>query len=177
MAKISSEKSIKEFSKRHLAKIEQEKRSKKILLYGITVIIVIVVGLITYGILYNTILKDSLPVAKVGKITISVKQFEDRVSYERYRSVQTFETYASSYFASFFQTQLLSLQNSLDSYVQFGSTTLDQMIAEAALVQKAQSMGITVTDAELENFGTGDKLTSTRALLGFIINFFRHFFL
>ena len=150
MAKESSDKTPRELSKKHLARVEKENRQKKILLYAIIAIIVVIVGLIGYGILNNTVLKDSRPVAKVGKTTITVKQFEDRVRYERYQEVQTFVTYASSYFASFFQSQLTSLQSTLDSYVQFGSTTLDQMIGEAALVQKAKSMGITVTDAEVE---------------------------
>ena len=109
-----------------------------------------IVGLITYGILSNTVLKDSKPVAKVGNTTITVKQFEDRVRYDRYQQIQTFVTYASSYFASFFQGQLISMQSNLDNYVQFGSNTLDTMIGEAALVEKAKSMGITVTDAEVE---------------------------
>lgn len=122
----------------------------KILLFGIAVVIIVVVGLITYGILNTTILKDSRTVAKVGKNSITVKQFTGRVKYERYRKVQTFETYASSYFASYFQTQLLSLQNQLDSYVNFGNNVLNTMIGEEALVQEAQSMGITVTDAEVE---------------------------
>jgi parvulin-like peptidyl-prolyl isomerase len=152
MGKESFDKTPKELTKKHLARVEKENRQKKILVYGIIAIGIIIVCLIVYGVLNTTVLKDSKPVAKVGNTTITVKQFEDRVRYERYQQVQTFETYASSYFASFFQSQLLSMQNSLDSYVQFGSDTLDQMISEAALLQKAKSMGITVTDEEVENY-------------------------
>jgi parvulin-like peptidyl-prolyl isomerase len=152
MGKESFEKTPKELTRKHLARVEKENRQRKILTYGIIGIGIVIVGLLVFGILNTTVLKDSKPVAKVGDTTITVKQFEDRVRYERYQQVQTFETYASSYFASFFQSQLLSMQNSLDSYVQFGSDTLDQMINEAALLQKAKSMGITVSDADVENY-------------------------
>ena len=152
MATENSEKTPKELTKKHLARVEKENRQKKILLYGIIGIVVVIVGLITYGVLNTTVLKDSKPVAKVGKTTITVKQFEDRVRYDRYQQIQTFTTYASSYFATFFQSQLLNIQNQLDSYIQFGSDTLDQMMGEAALVQKAQEMGITVSDAEVEEY-------------------------
>jgi peptidyl-prolyl cis-trans isomerase D len=152
MAKESSNKTTKELTKKHLARIEKENRQKKFLLYGIIAVVVIIVALIAYGILNNTVLKDSRPVAKVGTTTITVKQFEDRVRYSRYQQIQTFQSYITSYFASFFQDQLVTMQNQLDSYVQYGSDTLDQMIGEAALVQKAKSMGITVTDKEVEDY-------------------------
>jgi parvulin-like peptidyl-prolyl isomerase len=155
MAKENELKTPKELTKKHLARVEKEKRQKKILMYGIIAVVVIIVGLIAFGILNTTVLKDSKPVAKVGNTTITVKQFEDRVKYDRYNQVNTFVTYASSYFASFFQSQLLNIQNQLDSYVQFGSDTLDQMINEEALVQKAKQMGITVTDEEVENYIQG----------------------
>jgi parvulin-like peptidyl-prolyl isomerase len=152
MAKEISKKTPKELTKKHLARIEKENRQKKFLLYGIIAVVVIIVALIAYGILNNTVLKDSRPVAKVGTTTITVKQFEDRVRYARYQQIQTFQSYTTSYFASFFQDQLVTIQNQLDSYVQYGSDTLDQMIGEAALVQKAKSMGITVTDKEVEDY-------------------------
>ncbi len=150
MTKVNSEKSPKELTRKHSGNVEKGKSTNKILRYGIIAAIVVVVGLITYTILNNTVLKDSRPVAKVGNTTITVKQFTDRVSYERYLNIQTFQTYASSGFASILQAQLLGLQNQLDDYVNFGNTILNTMVGEAALVQKAQSMGITVTDAEVD---------------------------
>jgi len=150
MTQVNSEKSPKESARKHVTKVEKRKSPNKLLRYVIIAVIVVAVGLITYAILNNTVLKDSRPVAKVGKTTITVKQFVDRVSYERYLNIQTFQTYASSGFAAILQDQLNGLQNQLDDYVNFGSTILNTMVGEAALVQKAQSMGITVTDAEVD---------------------------
>lgn len=152
MAKESENKPQKELTKKHLARVEKENRQKKILTYSISAVVVIIVLLIAYGILNTTVLKDNKAVAKVGDTKITVKEFQDRVSYSRYQKINTFETYAGSYFASFFQDQLLTIQNSLDNYVQFGSDTLDSMIGEVALVKKAQKEGITVTDDEVEQY-------------------------
>jgi peptidyl-prolyl cis-trans isomerase D len=157
MAKESSTKSPKTLTKKHLARIEKEKRQNRILTIGIITIIAAIAILVLFAMFSTQINKffketftDSRPVAKIGDTTITVKQFDDRVSYERYQLVSTFTTYASSYFASFFQSQLLQVQNELDNYVQFGSDTLDKMIGEQALILKAKEMGITVTDAEVE---------------------------
>lgn len=150
MAKENSGNTPKVLTKKHLAKMEKERRQNKILLFGIIAVIVVIVGLIVFGVLNNTVFKNNKTVAKVGDTKISVLQFQHRVSYDRFQLVQTFTQYASSYFASFFQTQLISIQDQLDNYVQFGSDTLDTMMGEAALVQKAKSMGITVTDADVE---------------------------
>lgn len=150
MAKESNTNTPKALTKKHLAKLEKEQRQNKILLIGIIAVVVVIVGLIGFGVLNNTVLKNSRAVATVGKQKITVEQFEHRVSYDRYQLINTYVQYASSYFASFFQDQLLSVQNQLDDYVQFGSDTLDSMINEAALVQKAKTMGIAVSDAEVE---------------------------
>jgi foldase protein PrsA len=152
MAKESPNNAPKELTKKHLARLEKENRQKKFLMYGIIAIVVIIVAVIAFGVLNNTVLKDAKPVAKVGNTTITVKQFEDRVRYDRYQQINSFQSYATSYFASFFQSQLISMQNQLDSYLQFGSDTLDQMINENATVQKAKSMGINVTDQEVEDY-------------------------
>jgi len=93
---------------------------------------------------------ESQPVALVGNFMITTDQFQDRVRYERFQTVETYISYATSNYASDLTGQLLVIQSSLDDHIQFGSDTLDMMIEEAALIQKAESLGITVTDEEIE---------------------------
>jgi parvulin-like peptidyl-prolyl isomerase len=94
---------------------------------------------------------DDVPVvAQVGFQVITRDAFFGRVTYERYQLVSTFVSYATSEYASMFQSQLIQVQNQLDDYLRFANDVLDKMIGEVALVQKAQSMGITVTDDEVE---------------------------
>jgi len=157
MAKENPTSTPKTLTKKHLARLEKEKRQNRVLTIGIITIVaaILVVVLIGFfkediGSWYKTTFVQNKPVAKIGDSSITVAEFSHRVSYERYQLVSTFTTYASSYFAAFFQEQLLQVQNELDDYLQFGSDTLDQMIGERALVLKAQQMGITVTDEEVE---------------------------
>ncbi len=137
-------------TKKHEARLEKENKQRKFVTYGLIAVVVIVVGLVGYGVLYNTVLKNYQPVAKVGSETITVDEFQKRVKFDRQQYVSQFLTYATSSYAFFFQSQLQSVQDSLDNYVQFGRDTLNQMENEAVVAQKAAEMGITVSDAEIQ---------------------------
>jgi len=150
MAADPKESKPKNITKKHEARLQKENKQRKVLRIGLIAVIVIVVGLVGYGVLDSTVLKNYYPVAKVGSATITVDEFQKRVKFDRQQYVSQFMTYASSSYAFFFQSQLQSVQDSLDNYVQFGSDTLDQMINEEVVAQKAAAMGITVTDAEVQ---------------------------
>ncbi len=149
MAKDNNETTPKPITKKHEARIAKEKRQNKILLTIVIAILALVVLIVTYGILDNSVLKYNKPVAKVNNTTITVRQFQKRVQYERLSQVEYFTTYASSAYAYFFQSYLLEMQNSLDDYLQFGSDMLDTMINEAVLAEKAKELGITVTEEDI----------------------------
>lgn len=150
MAADSNETKPRQLTKKHEARLEKENKQRKYLRIGLIAIIVVVVGLIIYGVLDSTVLKNIKPVAKVGSTSITVEQFQKRVKFDRQQYVSQYLTYATSSYAYFFQSSLQNVQDSLDNYVQFGSDTLDQMINEAAIAQKAKEMGITVTDEEVQ---------------------------
>ena len=145
-------------TKKHLARMEKEHRQKKALLISLIAIMGALVLVVIYGLLNDTVLKPKKAVARVNGDVITVDQFVKRVKYERFSLVQSFLQYSLSQWAYFFQSQLLNVQNQLDDYVKFGSDTLDSMITEKIVAQKAAELGITVTDAEIdtyiqENFG------------------------
>lgn len=145
-------------TKKHLARMEKEHRQKKALLISLIAILGAIVLVVIYGLLNDTVLKPKKAVARVNGDVITVDQFVKRVKYERFSLVQSFLQYSLSQWAYFFQSQLLNVQNQLDDYVKFGSDTLDTMITEKIVAQKAAELGITVTDAEVdtyiqENFG------------------------
>jgi len=145
-------------TKKHLARLEKENRQKKVLLISLIAILGAILLLVVYGLLNDTVLKPKKLVAKVNNSSITVEQFQKRVKYERFSLTQSFLQYALSEWAYFFQSQLLGVQNQLDDYIQFGSDTLDTMIQEKVVAQKAAELGITISDAEIdtyiqENFG------------------------
>jgi peptidyl-prolyl cis-trans isomerase D len=159
---------IKIVTKKHMARQEKESRQNRILLIGIIVILAAVILIPLYGWFSNTVLQSSKPVAKVDGTTISVEQFKKRVQYERLSLTQSYMNYALSQFATYFQTQLKSVQDQLDNYVQFGSDTLDQMITEVVIAHKAAELGITVSEEEINleierNFGFFPNGTPTPA--------------
>jgi peptidyl-prolyl cis-trans isomerase D len=155
-------------TKKHLARMEKEHRQKRALLISLIAILGTIVLVVIYGLLNDTVLKPKKAVARVNGDVITVEQFQKRVKYERYSLTQSFMQYALSQWAYFFQSQLLNVQNQLDDYVQFGSDTLDTMITEKIVQQKAAELGFTVPDSEIdtyiqENFGYYTNGTPTPA--------------
>ena len=158
MANDKNESEQKVVTKKHIARQEKEQKQRKILLISVITILVVVVLLITYGALSKTVLLAGKTVAKVNNEKITVEQFQKRVRYERQTLTQTYQNYYSSGFAQFLQSYMLQIQNQLDNYISFGSTVLDNMVAEKLIVQKAKELGFTVSEAEIdkeiqENFG------------------------
>jgi parvulin-like peptidyl-prolyl isomerase len=154
--KIESEQKV--VTKKHIARQVKEQRQRKIVLISVISVLVVVILLITYGALSKTVLLAGKTVAKVNNEKITVEQFQKRVRYERQTLTQTYTSYYSSGFAQFLQSYMLQIQNQLDNYISFGSTVLDNMVVERLIVQKAQELGFTVSEEEIdieiqENFG------------------------
>ena len=137
-------------SKKHEARLARERRQKKLVTGIVIGVLVVVVLLIGFGLLYDTVIKANRAVAQVGDTKITAEQFEKRVQYERLSYVDTFSSYSASGYASFFQSYLLEMQNALDNYIQFGSDVLDRMINEAVVAAKAEELGITVSEEEID---------------------------
>ena len=158
MANEKNESEHKIVTKKHIARQEKEQKQRKVILISVISILAVVILLIAYGALSKTVLLAGKTVAKVNDDKITVEQFQKRVRYERQNLSQTYQNYYSSGFAQFLQSYMLQIQNQLDNYISFGSTVLDNMIAEKLIVQKAQELGFTVSDEEIdkeiqENFG------------------------
>lgn len=158
MANVKNESEQKVVTKKHIARQEKEQKQRKIVLISIISILAVIVLLIAYGALSKTVLLAGKTVAKVNDEKITVEQFQKRVRYERQTLTQTYENYYSSGFAQFLQSYMLQIQNQLDNYISFGSTVLDNMVAEKLIVQKAKELGFTVSEEEIdkeiqENFG------------------------
>lgn len=149
MPKESTEKKTAPVTRKHEARLQKEKRQKKIMITVLLAIVAVVVVLVAYGVLQGTVLKNIKPVAKIGDTTINVNQFTKRVQYERLSYVETFTSYAASGYAMFFESQMIEMQNALDNYIQFGSDVLDKMINEAVVAKKAAELGIVIAEEDI----------------------------
>ena len=150
MAKDKETNVPKPASRKHEARLARERRQKKIMMGIVGGILAVVVLLVGFGLLNDLVIKPNRPVAQVGSTKISMEQYEKRVQYERLSYVDTFTSYAASGYAQFFQSYLLEMQNALDNYIQFGSDVLDKMINEAVIEAKAEELGITVTEEDID---------------------------
>jgi hypothetical protein len=144
-------------TKKHLARQQRERLQNRYILIVSLAIIIIVVGLIGYGVAQQYIIQPQQPVAKVANNAITTKQFQTFARYERLQLIQQYQQYQQ--FAQLFGSDQSSL-----SYIQqylaqinyqlepanLGQSTLDYLIANQIIQQEADKRGITVTDADVD---------------------------
>jgi cell division septation protein DedD len=144
-------------TKKHLARQQRERIQNRYILVTSIAIIVIVIGLIGYGIIQQYILQPQQPVAKVANNVITTKQFQTYARYERLQYIQQYQQYQQ--FAQLFGSDQSSL-----SYIQqylaqieyqleptnLGQSALDYLIANQIIQKEADKRGISVTQAEID---------------------------
>lgn len=144
-------------TKKHLARQQRERLQNRYILIVSIAIIIIVVGLIGYGVVQQYVIQPQQPVAKVANNAITTKQFQTFARYERLQYIQQYQQYQQ--FAQLFgsdQTSLSYIQQYLSQIeyqlepTNLGQTTLDYLIANQIIQQEADKRGITVTDAEID---------------------------
>lgn len=151
MAKTPTQKVI---TKKHLARMEREQMQNRYILIASIIIFLFVIGIVTYGILDQTVLKNIQPVAKVGSDTIRLSDFYARVRFTRNQQVETFRQNAQ--YAQFFgndanfMQSLTNISTRLADPTAFGQTVMDDMIDNVLIRHEAAKMGITVTKADLD---------------------------
>src|SRR5687767_952102 len=126
-------------SKKHVAHLEQVRRQTRAIQIGAIVLIVLVVGLVTYGLVVEPALKPYQPVAKVNDEAITVKEFQVIGKIQRLQLLQQYNQYLQ-YAQMFGVTDPMNDQNfgpalqqitaQLSQTEQFGRQVLDMAIDE-----------------------------------------------
>lgn len=136
-------------TKKHLARVERERMQTRMILIGSAIALALVVLLIGYGILDQTVFQPNRPVAKVNGESISLKEFQGVVRYNRLQVIQYY-----NYLAQIFQgdqTYLSQYQTQVQSELgAAGQTTLDALIEDRLIRQEAKRRGITVSKEEVD---------------------------
>jgi len=140
-------------SKKHVARLERERRQVRLILWITAGVVLAVIGLLTYGYLDLTYLQERRPVAIVNGEEISTKEFQARVTIKRNQLLtQYVQYYQLQQMGMDYSAQLQQMANTLDAPLQTGQDVLDGMIDEILLRQDAERRGITISDDELQTF-------------------------
>jgi len=143
-----------------LTHAEKEKITNRWVTIGFAITAVIIVLLIGYGILNETVFKYSASVATIGSEKITGKEFIERVKLRRKLYVENYRSYydIAQNFASdpnlysYFTSQLQSIQAALADPKQFGQSIIDQMVEERIIAMEAAKKGIKVSEQEIDLF-------------------------
>lgn len=144
-------------SKKHLARIERERRQNRYIMIGVIITLVLVVGMIGYGLMNNYVLKPYRTVAVVNDDKIKLSEFQDQARLARLSYINQYSQYMQ--FAQLFgsdpssnaqiQQMLQSIQYQLEPAI-LGQSVLEQMVQDKLIRQEAERRGITVTDEEID---------------------------
>jgi peptidyl-prolyl cis-trans isomerase D len=140
-------------------RVEKEKRQRKIVIYSSIAVAVLVVLVLGYGLLNIYVLQPNRPVASVDGTKVSMESFQTRVRYDRYQLIQNMIQLAQynqmfgtdpTTGAGMFDSQISSYNSQLSSAETMGNQAIQELINDIVMSKKAAEMGITVSDAEVE---------------------------
>jgi parvulin-like peptidyl-prolyl isomerase len=139
-------------TKKHIARLERERRQVMIVRTVAFVMIAAVVLLLGYGYLDVNYFQLRKPIAEVNGDKITIAQWQERIQLERYNLFNQYQRY--QYFQQQFgmdlSQQIQQIELSLQYPQLLASQVLDQMIDETLIRQEAEKLGIEVTEDELE---------------------------
>ena len=145
-------------SKKHLARLERERRQTRIITSIAIALVVIIVGIIGYGILNETVLKARQPVVSVNGDSDTMHEFQVRVRISRQQYVDQYMQYYQfaqmfgidpSTDASLSQT-LNQIETQLATPSLIGQQVVGDMTNDLLIRQYAKANGIVVTAADIE---------------------------
>ncbi|MBN2386187.1 MAG: peptidylprolyl isomerase [Anaerolineales bacterium] len=155
---MADKKSARIVSKKHLARLERERRQARAIVIAAITIIAIVVGMIGYGILDQTVLQARKPIVRINDYTITVGEFQLRARMQRLSIIGEYmQNYSfalmfgatdpatDSYWGEqLFEIEARLLPNALADQV------LEQAIHVVLIRQFAEANGIQVTEEEID---------------------------
>lgn len=133
-------------TKKHMARLERERRQTRLILAIAIAGILIVAGLLAYGsIKYNI-------VADVNGVKITAGEWQERVKLQRVQMINAYSQYAfyQQNFGVDYSQQMQQIAYSLQTPEIIGQQVLDQMVDEILIRQEAEKRGITVSAEEME---------------------------
>jgi hypothetical protein len=154
----------KKLTRRQRSRRDKDAQVKRTLLWsaiGVGALIILIIG---YGLLNEYVIKARTPVAKVGDTTITTREFQSRLDYQRIMAQLQLNQYqrdlsklnpndpSQQMFYQQYQMIVDNLENQLSPEMEmtFADQLLDQIIEETLIRQEAEEQGIIVPDPEVQ---------------------------
>lgn len=144
-------------TKKHLARLERERIQRRYLIIGSIIVVIVVVGLVLYGLIDQMYLQSRRPVAVVNEHKIMTKDFQGQTRLARYNMIQS--AYSVFQLAQFMGndpnalqpvvSQLQSIDGQLFPPV-IGRQVLDQMVDDILIKEESERLGISVSREEVD---------------------------
>jgi hypothetical protein len=155
MAKPSKKKIL---TKKHLARLERERRQRRYIIIASVTVVVLAVGLIGYGILDRQVLQPLQPVAVVDGTKITTRYWQAQVRYSRQSIINQYvqtEQLAQAFgsdpsTAQYFQNSLNQIASQLNDPTTLGNQVLNTMIQNVLIQEEAKRRGISISEANLD---------------------------
>lgn len=148
-------------NKKHVAHAEVVRRQSLAIQYAALAIIIVVVGLVAYGILTTTVLLPYRAVASVNGDNIQMREFQGRVRLQRIQLINNFSQYYQ--FAQMFGAEDPFSEPNFGGYLQelamqlqqpqvVGQQVLDALVDERLIRQEAKKLGIKPSTEEIDAY-------------------------
>jgi hypothetical protein len=141
-------------SKKHIARLERERRQTKLIRYIAIGVVAAVILIIGYGYLDINVLQKLQPVAEVNGEKITTKEFQARVTLQRNQLLNQYLEYLQyqQMFGMDTSAQLQQIESSLNTPTIVGQQVMDDMIRTVLIRQEAKNRGISANAEEIEAF-------------------------
>lgn len=139
-------------TRKHMARLERERRQTRLILFAFIGIVVLSIGLVVYGYTDIKYLQPRRPVAKIGQVSIPINEWQARVRLERRTLISRLQLYQqyAQYLGMDLSAQMQQITSQLDSPQSLGQTVLDDMINEELIRQESVKRGITASNEEVD---------------------------
>lgn len=144
-------------TKKQIAIGRKQARQNRIIWLCVAGLVLLIALVVAVGVGNELLLKPTAPVARVNGAKIRTDDFQNLLRYRRYNSHLTIQNLqneldsidttqqGNEFLVNFYDSQLQQLQTSL---LTAPETTLDELIEDALIQQKAGESGISVTDQD-----------------------------
>lgn len=133
--------------KEYLLTRKQQEQYRQIRLIALGVF-GLILAILAFGAIMEFVVKPGRPVARIGETEISLREWQDRVRFEREQSLSTVEEVYEEFGPQ--RVQQLPQTQGLFSPADLGNQVLFQMINEEIIRQEADKQGIPISDAEID---------------------------